>query len=85
MIGQSANTVTRSEIKMLLEARPEIERVLNLITLQLGPQIMVAVKAKMMKVDSAAQLIEHINTCETELKKSIPEIIWVFFEPDNKD
>jgi cation diffusion facilitator family transporter len=82
LIGQSTDNETRTEIKKLLEARPEIERVLNLITLQLGSQIMVAVKAKMTEVDSADQLINNINTCESELKKENPAIRWVFFEPD---
>ena len=85
MIGQSADDETRAAIKNFLEARPEIDRVLNLITLQLGPQIMVAVKAKMKKVDSVDQLINNINTCESELKKEYPAIRWVFFEPDIKD
>ena len=82
LIGQSADDETRAEIEMMLKNRPEIDRILNLITLQLGPQIMVAVKAKMTKVDSVDQLINNINTCETELKKSNPDIKWVFFEPD---
>jgi divalent metal cation (Fe/Co/Zn/Cd) transporter len=84
LIGQSANNETRTEIKLFLEARPEIDQILNLITLQLGPQIMVAVKAKMTKVDSADQLVNNINTCELELKKENPAIKWVFFEPDSK-
>jgi len=58
LIGQSADDETRSEIEMLLKNRPEIDRILNLITLQLGAQIMVAVKAKMKEVDSIAQLIK---------------------------
>lgn len=82
LIGQSADDRTHAEIKRLLETRPEIERILNLITLQLGPRIMVAVKAKMTEVDSTVQLIDDINTCESELKKSNPSIQWVFFEPD---
>ena len=85
LIGQSTDNETRSEIKMLLEARPEIDRILNLITLQLGPQIMVAVKAKMTKVDTVDQLIDNINTCESELKKKNPAIQWVFFEPDIRE
>jgi cation diffusion facilitator family transporter len=84
LIGQSADNKTCIEIKCFLEARPEIDRVFNLITLQLGPQIMVAVKAKMTKVDSADQLVNNINTCELELKKENPAIKWVFFEPDSK-
>lgn len=84
LIGQSTNIETHAKIKMLLEARPEIDRIFNLITLQLGPQIMVAVKAKMTKVDSVDQLINNINTCELELKKENPAIKWIFFEPDIK-
>jgi cation diffusion facilitator family transporter len=85
LIGQSADDETRMEIIKLLEARPEVERILNLITLQLGPQIMVAVKAKMTKVDSADQLIDNINTCESELRKINSAIQWIFFEPDIKE
>ena len=82
LIGQSADEETCSQINSILEARPEIEKVLNLITLQLGSQIMVAVKAKMVKADSVDQLIDNINICESELKKNNPAIQWVFFEPD---
>jgi cation diffusion facilitator family transporter len=84
LIGQSVDDETRTRIRMLLEARPEIEGLLNVITLQLGPQIMVAVKAKMTHADSNSQLIENINICESELKKEIPAIQWVFFEPDHE-
>ena len=82
LIGQSTDDETHAGIKSLLEARPEIERIFNLITLQLGPQIMVAVKAKMAKVDSVDELMENINNCESALKKENPSIQWVFFEPD---
>lgn len=84
LIGQSADSNTRKEIKIFLEARPEIDKILNLITIQLGPKIMVAVKAKMAKVSSVDQLINNINTCEAELKKNNSSIQWVFFEPDIK-
>jgi cation diffusion facilitator family transporter len=85
LIGQSADIETRTAIMNFLEARPEVDKVLNLITLHLGPQLMVAVKAKMAAVDSVGKLIENINTCESELKREYPAIQWVFFEPDNSD
>lgn len=85
LIGQSSDDETRSEIKQILESTPEIEHIFNLITLQLGPQIMVAIKAKMAQTASVNQLIENINKCETELKMKMPAIKWVFFEPDNKE
>lgn len=85
LIGQSVDDETHSAIKTFLEARPEIERIFNLITIQLGPQILVAVKAKMKKTSSADQLIENINKCESELRKENSSIQWIFFEPDVKD
>jgi len=85
LIGQSVDDETRSKIQTLLETRPEIERIFNLITIQLGPQILVAVKAKMKKTSSVDQLIENINNCESELRKENLTIQWIFFEPDVKD
>jgi len=85
LIGQSADERTCAEIKKFLEARPEIDRILNLITLQLGNQIMVAVKAKMTESDSVSRLVDNINTCESEIKKKYPAVQWVFFEPDIKN
>ena len=85
LIGQSADDRTCEEIQNFLEARPEIDLIFNLITLQLGHQIMVAVKAKMTEVDSVNRLIDDINTCESELKKEYPAVQWVFFEPDLKN
>jgi cation diffusion facilitator family transporter len=82
LIGQSADKEVDEEITRFLESRPEIENVLNLITLQLGAQIMVAVKAKMAKADSVDELINNINRCEAALRKHNSSIQWVFFEPD---
>ncbi len=85
LIGQSADEAVRLEVKTFFETRPEIESIFNLITLQLGAQIMVAVKAKMAKTESIEQVIKNINVCEKELKKAFPEVQWVFFEPDIED
>jgi len=82
LIGQGTDEETTARIKMFLEERPEVEKILNLITFQLGPRIMVAVKAKMRITESVAGLVNNINNCESELKKKFPAIQWVFFEPD---
>ena len=85
LIGQSSDQETRDQIINFLENRPEVGKVLNLITLQLGAQVMVAVKVEMKKTETVKQLLENINTCEAELKKTNPAIQWVFFEPDTED
>ncbi|HLP04453.1 MAG TPA: cation diffusion facilitator family transporter [Paludibacter sp.] len=82
LIGQSAGSETNSRLMELLLSRPEVEEVFNLITIQLGSGIMVAVKARMAKTGSVDELIAGINRCEVALKKENHEVQWVFFEPD---
>lgn len=84
LIGQSADAETQKAIHDFILARPEVAEVFNIITIQLGPQIMVAVKVKMEDTDSALQLINEINLCEAALRKAFPEVQWIFFEPDVK-
>lgn len=68
-----------------LQKQDEIDQVFNLLTLQLGKDVMVAVKAKMVKLDSAESLVKAINRCETAIKKAFPQVLWLFFEPDLED
>jgi cation diffusion facilitator family transporter len=84
LIGQSVDPAFAREIEAFLNARPEIERVFNVITLQLGPEVMVSTKAKM-RAESALALVEAINVVERDLKAKFPEIRWSFFEPDVAD
>ncbi|MDH3957500.1 MAG: hypothetical protein OET81_12465, partial [Desulfobacteraceae bacterium] len=65
--------------------RNEIDEVFNMLTLQLGKDVMVAVKAKMVKMDSAESLVKAINRCEVALKQAFPQVLWLFFEPDLED
>lgn len=85
LIGQSVEPDLRLAIREHLEGRAEIARIFNIITLQLGPDIMVAVKAELRETESASQLIREINRCEADLKAAFPSVKWVFFEPDALD
>jgi len=85
IIGQSVSPYVREELQQFLAGRDTIEQVLNLITMQLGEDVMVAVKAKMVDHAGQKELIQSINTVEAELKKQFPQVVWLFFEPDCKD
>jgi cation diffusion facilitator family transporter len=85
LIGQSVEPEKRVQMLKFLETQAEIDQVFNLLTLQLGKDVMVAVKAKMAKTDSAEALVGAINRCETAFKKAYPQVLWLFFEPDLKD
>ena len=84
LIGQSADTDMKRQINDFIAQRDEVEEVLNLITIQLGPKVMVAAKVKMKDTDSisALEMIGLINQCEKDLRKAFTEIQWIFFEPD---
>ncbi|MBV8660094.1 MAG: cation diffusion facilitator family transporter [Burkholderiales bacterium] len=84
LIGKSVEPALRVAIAAQLHADPAISRVFNLITLQLGSQVMVAVKAQVAG-ETAAELVDQINRIEVALKRQFPEIAWLFFEPDCED
>ena len=85
LIGQSVEPEQRIQLLEFFLKQDEIDEVFNLLTLQLGKDVMVAVKAKMVKTDSAEALVRAVNRCEVELKQAFPQVLWSFFEPDLKD
>lgn len=85
LIGQGVEPKRREELVAFINARPEVDVVLNLLTLQMGPDVMVAVKARMSPAPDQSALIEAINTVERAMKAQFPDIRWSFFEPDVAD
>lgn len=83
LIGQSADPEVTAEIQRFFDERAEIARVFNLITLQLGNDLMVAVKVQLKRGGLPAE--DAINRVETELKQRFPQVKWSFFEPDHAD
>ncbi len=82
LVGQSADPALQDEILRFLMAQEEIAEVLNLITLQNGADVIVAVKARMTEGVSAPAMIDAINRCERALRAAFPQVRWLFFEPD---
>jgi len=85
LIGQGVEPRRRAELLAFLRSQPEVAEVLNLITLQMGPDVMVAVKARMERTPDDLSLIEAINTVERAMKAQFADIRWSFFEPDVAD
>ncbi|MEO7052761.1 MAG: cation transporter [Rhodanobacter sp.] len=85
LIGQGVEPARRSELMAFLQARPEVAEVLNLITLQMGPDVMIAVKARMQPTAGDRGLIDAINTVEAAMKQQFTDVRWSFFEPDLVD
>ncbi len=82
LIGQGVEPARQAQMLAFLEARPEIDRVLNLITFQLGHEAMVSVQATMREGRDVDALLAAIDTVERALKAEVPEVRFSFFEPD---
>jgi cation diffusion facilitator family transporter len=85
LVGQGVEQPVRAEMLAFLNAHPSVDAVLQLLTLHMGGDVMVAVKARMREHDTQAALIEAINRAEAAFKERFPEAVWIFFEPDVRD
>jgi len=85
LLGRSADPQLQSAIAELIAADEDIEDVYNVITLQMGPQVMLAAKIKLRGDLPTSDACRAINDLERELKGRFPEIRWSFVEPDVAD
>ncbi|HET8705137.1 MAG TPA: cation diffusion facilitator family transporter [Pseudomonadales bacterium] len=84
LIGQSVEAEVRETIQKTILGFPTVRQIFNMITLQMGNEIMVAVKAEIY-AEGAAETAQAINAIEQAIKQAVPSVSWVFFEPDIED
>jgi cation diffusion facilitator family transporter len=85
LIGKSAEPALRQQIDDLINRDPAIETLLNTITLQFGPKVVLAAKVKMRAGLTIEEAVDHLNALERDIKKAFPEVGWIFVEPDVTD
>jgi cation diffusion facilitator family transporter len=85
IVGRSAEADLRAAIAHEIDIDPSIDLLFNAITLQLGPQVMLAAKVKMKSGISIEEAVAHINQLERRIKSRFPEVAWCFIEPDTED
>ena len=85
IIGQGVEPARQKAMQDYLDKQASIDTVFNLITLQMGNDVMVAIKAKMAPQPSDTALIEAINEVESGFRSEFPDVVWCFFEPDLHD
>lgn len=82
LVGRSAEPELRKLAEELIEDNPEVERLFDMVTLHMGPKVLLAAKIQLsggLTVKEAAQMI---NVIERELKSNRPEIGWCYIEID---
>lgn len=85
LVGRSADPEIQEAIDAVISDQKGIEHVFNTITIQFGPDTMLAVKVKMNPDLNINEAVAHINALERELKARIPKLKWCFVEPDVAD
>jgi len=85
LVGRSADPEIQEAIEAIMAEDPDIEHIFNTITIQFGPDTMLAVKVKLDAKLTINEAVEHINKLERNLKARIPKLKWCFVEPDVTD
>ena len=85
LVGRSADPEIRKAIDDILREHSDIEHVFNVITIQFGPDTMLAIKVKMRSGLDFDTAVHSINALERDLKGRIPKLAWCFVEPDTED
>lgn len=85
LVGRSADPEVQATIEDIISKDDDILLVFNTITIQFGPDTMLAVKVKMDPKLTINEAVDHINDLERNLKARIPKLKWCFIEPDVRD
>ena len=85
LVGRSADPEVQAAIDEIIKSDPDVIEIFHTITIQFGPDTMVAIKVRMDPGLTINEAVRHINELERELKTRIPKIGWCFIEPDVSD
>jgi cation diffusion facilitator family transporter len=83
LIGESASAEVERAIVAALEAGPEVERVIHLRTLHMGPEsLLVAAKIAVRPCDRAEAVAAGIDAAEQRVRAAVPIARMIYLEPD---
>lgn len=85
LVGRSAEPDIQNAIVEIIAEQEDVEFVFNIITMQFGPDTMLAAKIKMRSDMTIDEAVASINALERKLKARVPKLKWCFMEPDNAD
>ena len=85
LVGRSADPDIQKAIDDVIAGQEGIEFVFNTITMQFGPDTMLAAKIKMRPDMNIREAVASINALERELKARVPKLKWCFIAPDVED
>jgi cation diffusion facilitator family transporter len=85
LVGRSADPLIQEAIAEIIADDEDIEQVFNAITMQFGPDTLLAAKIRLKSGISIETAVGCINDLERQLKQKVPGLKWCFVEPDVTD
>lgn len=83
LLGEAASPEAQKRIRAAIESTPQIERIIHMKTLHLGPEeLLVAVKVGVAEATSAAAVSDAIDLAERAIREAEPVAQSIYIEPD---
>ncbi|MEU7753552.1 cation diffusion facilitator family transporter [Micromonospora sp. NPDC049101] len=83
LLGEGAEASELAAIERAVTDGPEVERIIHMKTLYLGPEeLMVAAKIAVPRCESAHDLARGINAVEARIRAAVPIARVIYLEPD---
>lgn len=83
LLGESAHADVEATIVTAIEAGPDVERVIHLRTLHIGPDtLLVVAKIGVVHDETAASVAAGIDAAERRIRAAVPIAELIFLEPD---
>jgi len=83
LLGEAATAEDETRIAAAITAGDEVERIIHMKTLHLGPdELLVAAKIAVRHGDSASQIAHGIDAVEQRIRAAVPIAAVIYLEPD---
>ena len=83
LLGEGAEQSELAKIEQAVTNGPEVERIIHMKTLYLGPEeLMVAAKIAVPAWETAQDLARDINAVEARIRREVPTARVIYLEPD---
>ncbi|QLQ39405.1 cation diffusion facilitator family transporter [Micromonospora robiginosa] len=83
LLGEGAERAELAKIEQAVTGGPEVERIIHMKTLYLGPEeLLVAAKIAVPACESAEELARGINAVEARIRREVPIARVIYLEPD---
>jgi cation diffusion facilitator family transporter len=82
LLGEAAQPEERRRIREIIERRPEVEHLVELLTMVLGPdEVLVTARVDVRDGVDSAQVERMANELDEELRRALPAVAEVFLDP----